>query len=162
MSKLGSGISLSVSSQTVSKRIIVKPRLRSFEGETPMHQGLEIFRLASGLASHASARQSAITRNIANADTNGYVSKDLRPFSQLAESDRGRLKSTRDGHIGAGKGMADGQILVPSALDAAPNGNQVSLENEMIKASEARQSHQLALSVYRSGLDMLRASIGRR
>ena len=45
--------------------------------------------------------------------------------------------------------------------DASPNGNTVSLETEMIKATEVRQQHDLALATYRGGLDLLRTALGR-
>ena len=44
---------------------------------------------------------------------------------------------------------------------AAPNGNSVSLEAEMVKAVEVRQQHEMALAIYRSSSNVVRASLGR-
>ena len=42
-----------------------------------------------------------------------------------------------------------------------PNGNSVSLETEMVDAVAAKRQSDRALAIYRSGLTILRASIGR-
>ena len=43
----------------------------------------------------------------------------------------------------------------------SPNGNTVSLEDEMVKAADVRHQHELALAVYSSALNILRTSLGR-
>jgi flagellar basal-body rod protein FlgB len=43
----------------------------------------------------------------------------------------------------------------------APNGNDVSLDLQMMKAVESRQSHEMALAVYRSTSGIIRVSLGR-
>ena len=47
-------------------------------------------------------------------------------------------------------------------LAGAPNGNSVSIEQEMVKAASARQDHEMALAIYRTTSDILRASLGRK
>ncbi|MDJ0627390.1 MAG: FlgB family protein [Rhodobacter sp.] len=128
-----------------------------------MYGTLEIFRMAHGLAVHASARQSAIAGNVANADTPGYRAQDIAPFSETyrAEPHSTALRGTRAGHLG-GEGAASPE---PRTHDApgpsAPNGNTVSLETEMMKGVEVRQTHEMALSIYKTSLDILRTSLGR-
>ena len=128
-----------------------------------MYDTLDIFRLAQGLALHASARQSAIATNVANADTPGYRAQDVAPFSETyrAKTDVTRMRNTRAGHVAdavAGRREFD---AVDAPGPSAPNGNTVSLETEMMKAVEVRHSHEMALSVYRTSLDILRTSLGR-
>ena len=43
-----------------------------------------------------------------------------------------------------------------------PNGNGVSLEAEMLNAVEAKRAHDRALSIYRSAMEIMRQSIGRK
>jgi flagellar basal-body rod protein FlgB len=43
----------------------------------------------------------------------------------------------------------------------APNGNTVSLEQEMVKTANIRQDHEMALAIYRNTNDILRASLGK-
>ena len=45
--------------------------------------------------------------------------------------------------------------------ESSPNGNNVSVEVEMARGTDAKSSHDLALAVYKSSLDILRASLGR-
>ncbi len=130
-----------------------------------MLEKLEIFRMAQGLATYAAARQSAIARNVANADTPGYRAQDLAPFSQIYDSRAMTgMRSIRASHLLEGEGvnarLRSGDATRPGAI--SPNGNNVSLETEMMMAAEVRRDHGLALSVYRSSLSILRSSLGRR
>lgn len=128
-----------------------------------MFSGLEIFKTASALASYATTRQSAISQNIANADTPGYKAKDLGAFSDMYQKPfvSTPMKVTRAGHIPA---EADGYELNLEKIvrpgDESPNGNTVSLETEMMNAAEVKFSHDMATTVYRSGLTILRTSLG--
>jgi flagellar basal-body rod protein FlgB len=128
-----------------------------------MFEMLEIFRMAQGLAVHAGERQSVIARNVANADTPGYRAQDIEDFAKIYEGagDGLALKATRPGHIAAEGGLTHGARLVDSPDDYDPNGNTVSLEDEMVKAAEVRRQHDMALAVYRSSLGILRTSLGR-
>jgi len=123
---------------------------------------LEIMRMASGLARHAGDRQDVVARNIANADTPGYRAEDVAPFAELYErGDTGGLRATRAGHFGAGE-TALAASLVEVGGEASPNGNTVSLEDEMIRSADVRHGHEMATSIYKSSLDILRTSLGRR
>ncbi|MFA5581803.1 MAG: FlgB family protein [Paracoccaceae bacterium] len=127
-----------------------------------MFSKIEIFDMARGLLGHSAARQSVIAQNMANADTPGFRARDMAAFSdsyRVAEPD---LRPTRPGHI-----MGGGDATAPARLHdspgrSAPNGNTVSLENEMIRALDVSRQHEMALSVYRSSLNILRSSLGRQ
>ncbi len=128
-----------------------------------MFDKLEIFQMASGLARHAAARQNAIARNVANADSPGYRAKDIASFSETynggtAQTD---LRMTRSGHVGNLSAGGDYRVIATDD-PVSPNGNSVSLETEMVKASEVRHQHELALSIYSKSMDILRASLGSR
>lgn len=127
-----------------------------------MFERLELMRLAHGLAAHAAQRQALVAQNVANADTPGYRARDLAPFeSVFRETPSVPLKVTRPGHVGGAPSViaAEGRDA-PDAEE--PNGNTVSLEDQMLKAAEIRHQHDLALGVYGSALSILRSSIGRR
>ena len=82
--------------------------------------------------------------------------------SLFAETYRERepLRATRAGHLGVSE-----RPLVPEArivpATGSPNGNTVSLEGEMVKAAGARQSHEMALAIYRSTSDLVRTALGK-
>ncbi len=127
-----------------------------------MFQKLEIFDMAQGLLRHASMRQSVIAGNIANADTPGYRARDVAPFAETYRGEDGTgLRTTRAQHINSRARGGEPVIVAASGTTVAPNGNDVSLESEMVKAAEVRIQYDMAMSVYTSALDILKASIGR-
>ncbi len=129
-----------------------------------MFDKLEIFRMAMGMASHAAARQNVIAKNVANADTPGYRSQDIRQFSKVYRENNGEIemRTTRPGHLAAP--VADEFRYTPLTTTdpASPNGNSVSLETEMVRAAEVRQEHEMALTIYSTSLNILRTSLGKR
>lgn len=124
-----------------------------------MFQTLDVTHMAQALARHAAARQDLVAANVANADTPGYRARDLAGFDRVWSRPGLDLRQTRPGHLAAAQPAA----ARPQTLDlpAAPNGNTVSLETEMVRAAEIRQQHDLALGVYSSVRDILRAARGR-
>ncbi|MFN0114010.1 MAG: FlgB family protein [Paracoccaceae bacterium] len=119
--------------------------------------------MAGALSVHAAGRQAAIARNIANADTPGYRTTDAVPFGETYREATSGMRATRSGHLGAGDSPAGAELVDRPALGAmSPNRNNVSLEAEMVAAAEVRRENDLALAVYRSSLDILRSSLGRR
>ncbi len=128
-----------------------------------MDHNLTLLRLASSLAAHSSARQTVVTENIAHADTPGYRARDLPPFSDSLEPPGGfEVRTTRAGHLDFGADARGFEAEEITAFGAeTPNGNSVSLEDQMIRAAEVRQSHDLALGVYRKTMDILRTGLGR-
>ncbi len=122
---------------------------------------LELTRMAQAMAAHAGARMGIVARNAANADTPGYKAQDLPDFAATyAGRDRGmEMRSTRSGHLHSGGHPASS----PQTLDlpAAPNGNTVSVEGEMMRAAEIRQQHDMALAVYSRTSDIVKLALGR-
>lgn len=127
-----------------------------------MFEKLEIVRMAQAMAAHAGARQSEIARNIANADTPGFRARDLRPFGEVYDNPDGGMRVSRPGHLDAGSRAGEAAQDRLIAGSTSPNGNSVSLEAEMVKAVEVRQQHEMALAIYRSTSNVIRASLGRR
>ncbi|MFQ5624641.1 MAG: FlgB family protein [Paracoccaceae bacterium] len=124
---------------------------------------LDILRMAHELASHASARHALIARNTANADTQGYRARDLRPFSDVFVDAAGfSPRVTRTGHI-AGAATAGARDTIETSVfgAASPNGNTVSLEDQMVRAADVGRQHALALGVYRKSMEILRLGLGR-
>lgn len=127
-----------------------------------MFQQPQIMRMAQAMATHAAGRQNAVAQNVANADTPGYAARDLAPFAETyAAGDGMALRQTRPGHIGgeAGGDAALTAQAVPG--DRSPNGNSVSLETEMVRSVEVKRQHDLALTIYKTSLGVLRTSLGR-
>jgi flagellar basal-body rod protein FlgB len=123
----------------------------------------EVLRISASMAANAAQRLSAIAGNVANADTPGYRAKDVADFRETyrAAPDLG-LRATRPGHLADDGSDGASGVTERAGGHASPNGNNVSLEAEMMRAATVRQDHDMALTVYKSSLDILRASLGRR
>jgi len=127
-----------------------------------MFEKLEIFSMAQALARHGAARQAAIARNIANADTPGYRARDLPSFADAYRTDAaGGLRATRASHhMQPGSEVQTARASEALRPDAAgPNGNNVSIEQEMFASAVAKREHDRALAIYRSALSVLRTSV---
>jgi flagellar basal-body rod protein FlgB len=116
--------------------------------------------MAQSLAAHSGARMAVIAQNVANADTPGYKAKDVPGFAEVFAGEGLQLRTSRSGHFGAAS-QASAPIADTVRGHESPNGNSVSLEAEMVKSVEARQSHDMALAIYRATSDVIRASLGR-
>jgi flagellar basal-body rod protein FlgB len=137
--------------------------LKPIEGEAPLFENLDIFRMSHAMATHAGARQALVAQNMANADTPGYAARDLSPFQQLYRHDGSPLlpHATRASHLfGQGNPVAFEPHLDTGA-QSDPNGNSISIETEMLRAVDVKRQHDRAIAIYRSSLTVLRTALGR-
>nr|WP_299287023.1 FlgB family protein [uncultured Tateyamaria sp.] len=130
-----------------------------------MFQNLTVFETAHAMAVHAGQKQAVIAQNVANADTPGFVGRDIPSFQEIyAPQDAGASlqRATRAGHLhGVKGGSIDGMIFEDRSF-AAPDGNSVSLETEMLRATDAKRQHDRSLAIYKSAMNILRSSLGRQ
>lgn len=124
-----------------------------------MFQNLDVFRTAMAMARHAGQQQAYSAQNIAHADTPGYRARDMPDFSEGLRDGLMGQRATRSAHLNGSTVRGAEPAERRAALD--PNGNTVSLEQEMVKAVRAKSQHDRALAIYRSNLNILRASLGR-
>jgi flagellar basal-body rod protein FlgB len=129
------------------------------EGEARMFADLNIFRTAHSMAVHAGKRQAVVAQNIANADTPGYKPMEIKSFSQVLG------QAELQGSFGRENLHRTVSSLEPFAVRGgaeSPNGNAVSIEQEMVKAANSQRQHNRAIAIYKSGLSILRTTLGRR
>ncbi|WP_223428032.1 FlgB family protein [Tateyamaria pelophila] len=130
-----------------------------------MFQNLAVFETAHAMAVHAGNKQAVVAQNVANADTPGYVARDIPKFQEIyaARDGAGYMpQATRSGHL---HGIVDGTVASMMQKDrsfASPDGNTVSLETEMLRGTDAKRQHDRALAIYKSALNILRSSLGRQ
>ena len=128
-----------------------------------MMEELNILRMASAMARHASVRHRVIAENVANADTPGYLARDVKGFRDYFKTEM-NARATRPEHFG-GRGIlasiSDPTVIIDKTVQNTGNGNSVSLEAEMLKATETQGQHRLAMSIYRKTHDLLRLGLGR-
>jgi len=126
-----------------------------------MFDSLALFRLSSGQAAHAAQRQAVTAANVANADTPGFRAGAIDDFAELLRTRPAPvLRQTRPGHRAGQAGAAAARVH-DAGGQAAPNGNTVALEREMVTAIRAGQEQAQALAIYRHGLTVLRLALGR-
>lgn len=123
-----------------------------------MHDRVTLFELAQNVAQHAAARQNVIAQNVANADTPGYRAQELTPLVvEAAPSFQMRRSSPL--HLSG----TDAQAFETrdSAALADPNGNTVSLEEQVLASVDAGRTHDRALTIYQTSLGILRSALGK-
>jgi len=127
-----------------------------------MHNSLDLFQTAGAMARHAGARQAVVARNIANADTPGFEAQRIAAFKNVYQSaGTDGMRTTRTGHLTV-QNSPQFDSRAPATNDApSPNGNTVSLEDEMLRSVEVSREHNRALAVYRHAMTVLRTSLGR-
>ena len=128
-----------------------------------MFEQLEVFSMSSAMAVHAGQRQAVISQNVANADTPNYVAKDIPDFRATYRTDPMSLsqRATRVGHLHGSMAGSREVEAFEAGEEAAPNGNAVSLELEMLKSVEAKRQHDRALAIYKSALSVLRTAVSK-
>lgn len=127
-----------------------------------MFDRIETLRMASSLTAFASERQKLIAQNVANADTPGFRARDLGRFADTYRSGAAaQMRATRPGHA---TGITWGGESRPqdAGTEPAPNGNTVSIEDEMIRIAQAKRQFDLSVAITKSSLNIIRTSIGRR
>ena len=127
-----------------------------------MFDRIETLRMASSLTAHAAERQKLIAQNVANADTPGFRARDLAGFAETYRSRvSAEMRGTRPGHL-TGATWGGAERVLDDGGEPAPNGNTVSLEEEMIRIAETRRDFDVSLAVTRSAMSLIRTSLGRR
>jgi flagellar basal-body rod protein FlgB len=129
-----------------------------------MFEPLDITRMAQSLASYAGDRMGVIARNIAQADTPGYKAMDLPSFADVYDAQSGdafTMRATRPEHLQGSLAQSEA-VQAPSGGEASADGNTVSLEKEMVKMADIKQSHDMALSIYQVTQNITRAALGRK
>ena len=127
---------------------------------------LPIFGLIRQRMNWLNQRQEVIAQNVANADTPDYLAQDLKAFDfknvirqNRPKTQRVAINITKPTHINASRGQNSGpfrEIDVRSPYEPAPSGNQVILEEQMIKMYETVTNHNLITQIYRKQLAMFR------
>lgn len=126
-----------------------------------MYQSLDLFQTAGAMAHHAGRQQAVVARNIANADTPDYRAQHIAPFRDTYRAQAApELRLSRPGHLNAGA-VTRAAAIQTSASEPSPNGNTVSIEDEMLASVSASRDHNRALAIYRHGMTILRTTLGR-
>ena len=127
---------------------------------------LPVFGLIRQRMNWLNQRQEVIAQNVANADTPDYPSRDLKAFDfqnvirqNRPKTQRVAVNLTKPTHIPGSQGQNSSpfkEIDARRPYETAPDGNQVVLEEQMIKMNETVTNHNLITQIYRKHLAMFR------
>jgi flagellar basal-body rod protein FlgB len=129
---------------------------------------IPLFGLLRERMSWLNARQDVLSQNVANADSPGYAARDLKPmdFDEMVKRANGDTSSTAmmttdPRHIALTQAQTSNYAGADTPdTEASPDGNTVSLEEEMIKVSDTQAQYQAATNLYSKALSMMRTAIG--
>ncbi len=126
---------------------------------------LSLFSFISQRMSWLGERQKVLAENIANVDTPRFEARDLKPLdpkaATLAAGRRIALTQSDPAHAGGMRGGGAHGTVKIKPPETTISGNTVSMENELIKASETAMDYQLVTNLYRKQLGMIRAVLSR-
>jgi flagellar basal-body rod protein FlgB len=119
-------------------------------------QPVNLFELASQQARWLSVRQTAVSGNLANANTPGYAAVDVEPFEAVLDKTAVAMRVTNPRHILVG-GRSDSFVVRQTDDDqpTLPSGNTVVLEKELMKAGEVRRTFELNAAIVKAFHRML-------
>ncbi len=119
-----------------------------------------LFQLAEQKLAWVGQRQQVLAQNVANASTPGYQPRDVPAFAKVLAGVTPALAVTDPMHIqlASNSGMS---IQAPRPRERAPDGNAVSLEDQLTKVADAASTQELVLNLYRKYQGMFRTALGR-
>ena len=112
-------------------------------------------------------RQGMLAENVANAETPGYRGRDLKAFSfaehvSAFSSASVLTVKTNQNHIQTGNtnNVSFGSRTLNN-FEITPEGNGITLEDEMMKVASNQLDYQAATTVYQRSMRLLRTAMGR-
>ncbi len=127
---------------------------------------LPMFGLVRQRMSWLNQRQTVLSQNIANADTPKYLSHDLKKFDfrdVIRDNNPIRrgvtMAATKPGHITGISNRVTSPFDVKDRnrpYETAPDGNQIVLEEQMVKLNETQIKHNMMTELYRKQMRMFR------
>ena len=109
---------------------------------------MQIFDIVSRHNNWLAVRQTAVAGNIANANTPGFRAQDVQPFEMAVEQARLAMAATQPGHLSSGPPDAPVvEVARENPWETTHSGNNVSLEQELLKAGEVNRAFRLNTSV---------------
>ena len=120
---------------------------------------INLFAIASQHSRWLSVRQATIAQNIANANTPGYKAADVAPFESTLASTQLAMAQSSPMHMGpAGRDPSDPEAREDVSWEFVHSGNNVSLEQQLIKAGEVGGAYALNTGVVKAFHRMLMES----
>lgn len=131
-------------------------------------------RLIAGIGDamrHLSERQRVIAQNIANSDTPGFKAREVKApdFSALLAAQSGPPRvvaprvtiSSGMSALGASQPRANHVVLDPDTAETKPDGNNVTLEEQLLKMGQVQADFAAMTNLYRKQMGLLKTAVGK-
>ncbi|MCR9270621.1 MAG: flagellar biosynthesis protein FlgB [Hyphomonadaceae bacterium] len=118
-----------------------------------MLSDMSLFQIYGAMARHAAESQKTSAENLARANEPGFKAVEIESFSDFMQRNGPSIEQI-DFNQSFQQSLSKGA--------ASPNGNTVSVEQEVFRSAEASNQHQMALTVYTKSIEMMRLALGRR
>jgi len=105
-------------------------------------------------------RQGVLAENVANASTPNFRGQDLEP-PELSTPGPAPVR-TDARHMSLASIQEEGRARSVDGFARTPDGNSVTLEEQMTKAAQNQMDHQMAAMLYSKSLGLIRTALGRR
>ncbi|WP_417689782.1 flagellar basal body rod protein FlgB [Roseibium sp.] len=127
---------------------------------------LPVFQALKSKMQWHQVRQRVLAENIANADTPRYQAKELKDYKfsdRIGRSSAGvQTTVTKSGHIsGTLSAASDAKAEKRDMFEVTPSGNNVVLEEQMMKVTENQMDFQAATSIYSKSLGLIRTALSK-
>lgn len=131
---------------------------------------LPVLQALKGKLRFHEARQKVLAENVANAETPGYSARDIKApdFFRVAVEGSGEggvaTAVTSPMHIAA-PAIGNGTPYRTQKVDGyevTPDGNAVSLEDQMMKVTSNQMDYQTVTSLYQRSLGLLKTAVGKK
>ncbi|WP_172263888.1 flagellar basal body rod protein FlgB [Caulobacter sp. RHG1] len=136
---------------------------------------LPLFGMLKSRLGYLTERQKLVSQNVANADTPGYRPADLKAYSfqaSLMNQSSGapyrggaaaptggvRMMETSASHMAPSKAPSAWRSSAGVDSEVTLDGNAVSLEDQMLKMTDARMNYDAAITFYQKSMNMLRTA----
>ncbi|HVY34860.1 MAG TPA: flagellar biosynthesis protein FlgB [Caulobacteraceae bacterium] len=137
-------------------------------------QSIPLFSMLRSRIGYLNQRQQLIAQNVANASTPGFTPRDLKPFKVDAGMGGSAGSTLALAQVAQGASASSaGMISLSGGLSAGPagetkygsvaapddetkiDGNQVALEDQMLKMNETRADYEAAVGLYEKAMSFL-------
>ena len=114
------------------------------------------------------ARQGLLAENIANAETPGYRGRDLKAYGfedHMRAVSTARVvttSTTNPAHIQIASDTTGFGTSGSNGFEVTPEGNGVTLEDEMMKVSANQLDYQAVTTLYSRSVRLIRTALGRQ
>lgn len=130
-----------------------------------MYEDLTLLAMARKSMDWLSRRQEVLAQNVANADTPKYQSKDIAPldFKSVFKDAQAPLQATvtNSMHIQPPVEQTKYEAeVVKQPTESKPDGNSVSLEDQMQKIGEVKSNYSLAINLLQKNIKMIKTALG--